>query len=74
MNPSRRHFLARLAAAATFPGMARLSFSQSPLNPVGSSSPHTLICVFLRGGADTLNLWVPYADDAYYRQRPTLSI
>lgn len=74
MNLSRRHFLARLAAAATYPGMARLSFSQSPHNPVGSSSPHTLICVFLRGGADTLNLWVPYADDAYYRQRPTLSI
>ncbi|MEZ5431922.1 MAG: hypothetical protein R3F31_12260 [Verrucomicrobiales bacterium] len=32
-----------------------------------------MICVFLRGGADTLNLWVPYADDAYYRQRPSLS-
>lgn len=36
--------------------------------------PHTLVCVFLRGGADTMNMWVPYADDAYYRQRPTLAI
>lgn len=35
---------------------------------------HTLICIFLRGGADTLNIWVPYADDAYYRQRPNLAI
>lgn len=35
---------------------------------------HTLICVFLRGGADTMNMIVPYADDAYYRARPTLGI
>ncbi len=35
---------------------------------------HTLINVFLRGGADTLNLWVPYADDRYYRLRPSLAI
>jgi uncharacterized protein (DUF1501 family) len=34
----------------------------------------TLVCVFLRGGADTLNLVVPYGDDQYYRLRPTLSI
>lgn len=37
-------------------------------------STHTLICVFLRGGADTMNLVVPYADDHYYNARPTLSI
>lgn len=36
--------------------------------------PHTLICIFLRGGADTLNLLPPYADDAYYRSRPALAI
>jgi uncharacterized protein (DUF1501 family) len=35
---------------------------------------HTLVCVFLRGGADTLNLLVPYGDDVYYRKRPTLGI
>ena len=35
---------------------------------------HTLVCVFLRGGADTMNIWVPYASDTYYRQRPTLAI
>ena len=33
-----------------------------------------LIVVFLRGGADTMNLVVPYADDHYYRARPTLGI
>lgn len=35
---------------------------------------HTLVCLFLRGGADTLNMFVPYADDEYYRQRPTIGI
>jgi uncharacterized protein (DUF1501 family) len=33
-----------------------------------------LVCVFLRGGADTLNLIVPYGDDRYYKLRPTISI
>ena len=74
MHPTRRHFLTRLAAAATLPGMTRFTFAQSAENPVGNAEAHTLICVFLRGGADTLNVWVPYADDNYYRQRPTLSI
>src|SRR5262249_53292103 len=34
----------------------------------------TLVCLFLRGGADTLNLVVPYRDDRYYQLRPTISI
>jgi uncharacterized protein (DUF1501 family) len=43
-------------------------------DPAVADDTHTLICVFLRGGADTLNLWVPYADDRYYRLRPSLAI
>jgi uncharacterized protein (DUF1501 family) len=34
----------------------------------------TLVCIFLRGGADTLNVVVPYGDDRYYRARPTIAI
>jgi len=56
---SRRGFLKRLAFA---PGTTR------------SAPNHTLICVFLRGGADTLNMVIPYADDNYYKVRPTLAI
>src|SRR5260370_23076275 len=37
-------------------------------------SDSVLVCVFLRGGADTLNLVVPYGDDRYYKLRPTLAI
>jgi uncharacterized protein (DUF1501 family) len=34
----------------------------------------TLVLVFLRGGADTLNMIAPYGDDRYYKLRPTISI
>jgi uncharacterized protein (DUF1501 family) len=60
MPPTRRDVLSRLA------------FGQLP--HVTDAGGRTLVCVFLRGGADTLNLVVPYADDQYYRSRPTLSI
>lgn len=41
---------------------------------VEEAGRHTLVCVFLRGGADTMNLVVPYADDLYHRARPTVRI
>lgn len=34
----------------------------------------TLVCVFLRGGADGLSLVPPVGDDDYFRARPRLSI
>lgn len=33
-----------------------------------------IVAVFLRGGADGLNMIPPYADDNYYRMRPTLAL
>ena len=41
---------------------------------VPAAGERTLVCVFLRGAADTLNMVVPYADDQYYKSRPTLAI
>ena len=35
---------------------------------------HTLVVVFLRGGADGLNMVIPVEDDAYHRARPTIGI
>lgn len=49
--------------------LKRLAFSSR-----ADSCQRTLVCVFLRGGADTLNMVVPYLDDDYYRARPTLAI
>lgn len=59
-NFSRRQFLRKLA------------FTQNP--GAAKVADRTLVCIFLRGGADTLNMLVPYGDDEYRRQRPTLSI
>lgn len=43
--------------------------------PEATDQPqHALVCVFLRGGADMLNILVPYADDGYYQARPTIGI
>lgn len=39
-----------------------------------SAPRKTLVCVFLRGGADTLNMFVPYADDTYYKIRQSIAI
>ncbi|MEP6925286.1 MAG: DUF1501 domain-containing protein [Pyrinomonadaceae bacterium] len=58
---SRRNFLRQM----TFAGSERKT---------SETGQQTLVCVFLRGGADTLNLVVPYGDDQYYRLRPTISI
>jgi uncharacterized protein (DUF1501 family) len=57
---SRRNFLSRLV------------FGREPA--VRNPGEHTLVCIFLRGAADTLNMLVPYADRDYYANRPTLSI
>src|SRR5258706_652260 len=35
---------------------------------------HTLVVVFLRGGADGLNIVAPLQDDGYYRARPRIAI
>lgn len=57
---SRRSFLRRLA------------FGSDKL--MSHPGEHTLVCIFLRGGADTLNVIVPYGDDSYYAARPTIAI
>jgi uncharacterized protein (DUF1501 family) len=33
----------------------------------------TIVCIFLRGGADSLNMIVPFGDDNYYEARPVLA-
>src|SRR5271154_1917528 len=52
--------------------LRNLIFAQAPA--VNDPGARTLVCIFLRGGADTLNMLVPYGDDDYYRNRPTLAI
>ena len=50
--------------------LPRLAFAPKNSAPRGD----TLIVIFLRGAADTLNIVVPHAEETYYALRPTLGI
>lgn len=69
---NRSFALSALAAAqVAWPAwMPRLAFAPSTRGPRGD----TLLCVFLRGGADGLNVIVPHGEDTYYQARPALAI
>ena len=74
LSHTRRQFLqsaAVLAGAVAWPAwMPRLAFAPAAASPRGD----TLVVVFLRGAADTLNMVVPHGEAAYYARRPTLGI
>jgi uncharacterized protein (DUF1501 family) len=45
------------------------------LAPKGQESrANVMVCIFLRGGMDGLNVVVPHGDADYYRLRPTLAV
>ena len=71
---NRREFLhaaGMCCAAASWPAwMPRLAFAPRRAAPRGD----TLVVIFLRGAADSLNVVVPHGEEAYYRHRPTLGI
>jgi uncharacterized protein (DUF1501 family) len=63
---SRREFLKALAAAPI--ALASPAFAAAP------ASNRLLVMVFLYGGNDGYNTWVPYTDPLYYRLRPTIAV
>lgn len=60
MPETRRQFLKRIVFGSE--------------TAVEAPGEHALVCVFLRGGADTLNMLVPYGDATYYKVRPHIAI
>lgn len=72
-DPSRRIFLKGAGLAAVGIGfspttlLTRTAFA-------AAAGPRVLVQVFLRGGADGLNLCVPHGDGSYYSLRPTLGL
>ncbi|PJF44956.1 MAG: hypothetical protein CUN55_01245 [Phototrophicales bacterium] len=77
-NYTRREWLRRSAALGAISSahlmlprwMPRMAFSPRHQAPRGD----VLICIFLRGGADSLNMIVPFGEEAYYAARPNLAI
>jgi len=63
----RRHFIQTSLAA----GLATAANTGQAADP---ERPPILVAVELSGGNDGLNTVVPYGDDAYYRQRPSLGL
>lgn len=73
---SRRQILAGAALAAAGAGGRDSSLAQAAFGSKDSASVEkdALVVLFLRGGADGLNIVAPCGDDDYYRLRPTLAL
>ena len=74
MHPlGRREFLKAAGVGIASFALPLPAGSQGRTASVGAAS-RTLVVIYLRGGMDALNTLVPYADENYYRMRPTLAI
>jgi uncharacterized protein (DUF1501 family) len=72
-DPSRRIFIKGAGAAAVGFGFAPTALLTRAAEAAGTG-PRVLVQVFLRGGADGLNLCVPYRDGNYHRLRPAIGL
>ena len=64
----RRALLKALAAAPLAVSLPRAA------RAAAAADGRLLILVFLYGGNDAFNTWVPYADPTYYRVRPNIAV
>lgn len=62
----RRHFLSALAGLPIAMGLPALARAASP--------SRLTVLVYLHGGNDAYNTWVPYTDPLYRELRPTLAV
>lgn len=75
LRPSRRGFLVGLGLSSLAWAMPRSALSQVAFDPhARKTGRNVVVSIFLRGGADGLNIVAPYAEDAYHRERPTLRL
>jgi uncharacterized protein (DUF1501 family) len=78
MFMTRRHFLLSTGAVAAYCGLAPWEALAGQPSAAPATQPvkqnKTLVTIFLRGGADGLNLVVPWGDPAYYELRKGLAI
>jgi uncharacterized protein (DUF1501 family) len=66
LSPQRRRLLKALAAAPLALRVPSLAAQGTP--------QRLFVMVFLYGGNDGYNTWVPYTDEKYYRLRPNIAV
>ena len=78
MSTTRRQFIKQ--SGSTLLGASALSgmgpehvLGADTAAPEGRNRP-TLVAIYLRGGADSLNTIVPYSDPLYYQHRPNIAV
>ncbi|HJQ66984.1 MAG TPA: DUF1501 domain-containing protein, partial [Gemmatimonadales bacterium] len=77
MSISRRVFVKSGGLALVSLGMDPLFLERAaylPYRPLPSPTSPILVCLFMRGAVDGLNMIVPHGDPLYYRERPTIAI
>ena len=78
MSTTRREFLSVGATGLSFvalgQAMPRLFAAAAEESARAANSDRALVVLELSGGNDGLNTLVPFADDLYYKNRPTLGI
>lgn len=77
MNLTRRFFLQSSGVLAAYVGISPFEAAARAgllAAPTATAKGKTLVIIFLRGGADGLNLVVPFSDPHYTKLRPTLAI
>jgi uncharacterized protein (DUF1501 family) len=76
----RREFLKLMCASASIAASSSAISAMSTMKVWALSGPgesrdkQKLVVIFLRGGADGLNMVVPYGDDNYYKARSAIAI
>jgi uncharacterized protein (DUF1501 family) len=55
-------------------GIAAAPLAASLPSWAADASQRLVVLVFLYGGNDAYNTWVPYTDETYYRVRPTIAV
>lgn len=75
---SRRRFLQGLGAASVVsqvPAFGRtLPLAETVPTVIRAKGQKSIVCIFLRGAADGLNMIVPYGDSSYEGHRPTMAM
>lgn len=73
---TRRYFLKTTGAVLSYVGIAPLlpSPALAGITPRAAARNRTVVVIFLRGGADGLNLVVPHGDTSYADLRKTLAV